>query len=97
MTGRFSKWAVAPIALAAALGAAEAAESSGASGAAAAAGTDAPPEKVAPNVSTTPGVYAPKPTPDANAIPAGGAASHDAPASAPAPEAPSLQPAPNGK
>jgi hypothetical protein len=96
MAGQSLKWAFALVVLAAPVGAV-AADPGAANGAAAAAGTDAPPEKIAPNVSTTPGVYAPRPTPDANAIPAGAAPSHEAPANPPATDAPSPQSAPDAK
>jgi len=79
MASNVLKSAVLLIALCAPIGAlaAEATDSNGA--AAAARDNKAPPEKVAPNVATAPGVMAPKPTPDAGQIGGKGAGAPAAP------------------
>jgi len=78
----YFKLGAALVALAAAIPALAATGDDG-QGAAATALTNAPPEKVAPNVSTTPGVFAPRPTPDAGGIPVDPTARRD-PGGAPA-------------
>jgi hypothetical protein len=76
MTSKILKCAVVLIAIGAPADvlAADASDQNNA-GAAAARDNKAPPEKVAPNTATAPGVIAPKPTPDAGQIGAQGSAS----------------------